>query len=62
MRGRINWYDAESGRGSIISDDNIWYRIHEFTMGTRAEWTPGTPVEFELASSSIHPIVTVVKA
>jgi hypothetical protein len=60
IKGRINWYDAQSGRGSIVSDDNVWYRIHEFTA-LLAPTDPQTRVEFELAIDSIHPIVKQVR-
>lgn len=55
IHGRINWYDAESGHGSLISDDNVWYRVHEFVNMPGNE--PGRRVQWALAPSSIHPIV-----
>lgn len=60
IKGIINWYDKESGHGCIVSDDTVYYRIHEFT-DINIELEPKMAVVFELANSSIHPIVMKVK-
>lgn len=59
--GRINWFDASSHRGCIISDDNVWYRIHEFTTIDVDHLEPNQRVEFQLVNSSIRPIVEAVR-
>ena len=60
MRGKINWYDESSGRGSIIGENNVWYRIHEFTQ-IDGILSPNTQIIFTSALDSIHPIVKQVK-
>ena len=63
-QGHVNWYDPESGKGSIIGDDGIWYRIHEFSeiqTGKSRALKEKARVEFELATDSIHPIIKSVR-
>ena len=63
MLGKINWYDVASGKGSIIGDNGIWYRINEFTrlgLQTPSEIFPGQRVVFSLANTSVHPIVIAI--
>jgi len=62
--GKVNWYDSESGKGSIVGDDGVWYRIHEFSeiqAGTKG-LTDKARVKFALVKDSVHPIVRAVKA
>jgi cold shock CspA family protein len=62
--GQINWYDPHSGKGSIIGDDGIWYRIHEFSeiqIKKQEALKEKTRVEFELAKDSVHPIIKSVR-
>ena len=64
ISGRVNWYDPTTGKGSIISDAGIWYRIHEFSQIITRKSKPLTEkarVEFELARDSINPIVKTVR-
>lgn len=63
-KGRINWYDPESKHGSIIGDDGNWYRIHEFTQGNgdlTVSLTPDQRIEYQLALSSVHPIIERIR-
>jgi cold shock CspA family protein len=62
--GHINWYDPHTGKGSIIGDDGIWYRIHEFAdiqQRKQRALKDKARVEFKLASDSVHPVVTTVR-
>ncbi len=64
ISGAINWYDTNTGRGSIIGDDGVWYRIHEFVelKGlVKRELKSKARVQFELAKGSVHPIVQTVR-
>lgn len=58
MLGKINWYDLESRRGSIIGDDNVWYRIPDCLYGL--DFKPGERVRFELSLASKYPVITRV--
>lgn len=62
--GHINWYDPDSGKGSIIGDDGVWYRIQEFSE-IQSKKTKNlkvhTRVEFALALDSINPIIKCVR-
>jgi cold shock CspA family protein len=58
--GRVNWYDPESSKGSIIGDDGNWYRINEFSeikTNTQNTLKVNARVKFELALDSVHPII-----
>jgi cold shock CspA family protein len=62
--GHINWYDPHSGKGSIISDDGIWYRIHEFCeiqSDNQKALKEKARVEFELTNDSVYPIIRTVR-
>jgi cold shock CspA family protein len=62
--GHINWYDPNSGKGSIIGDDGVWYRIHEYSnleVASTDQLKDQLRVRFELAPDSVHPIVRNVK-
>ena len=64
IQGHVNWYDPNTGKGSIISDDGIWYRIHEFSEIQNQKQNAlkeKVRVEFELARDSVHPIVRNVR-
>lgn len=64
IKGSVNWYDPDTGRGSIIGDDGNWYRIHEFVKLKELDHTElkeKTRVQFELANSSVHPIIKTIK-
>lgn len=60
LTGKINWYDRFSKKGSIIGDNGIYYRIHEFTTLSHKVLFTGESVAFNLAINSIHPIVQEV--
>ena len=62
--GHINWYDPHSGKGSIIGDDGIWYRINEFSdiqINKHSALREKSRVEFILAKDSVHPIIKSVR-
>jgi cold shock CspA family protein len=62
--GHINWYDPKSGKGSIIGDDGVWYRIHEFSKieaKLSKSLNQKVRVEFELANDSVHPIIKSIR-
>lgn len=62
--GQVNWYDPDSGQGSIISDDGIWYRIHEFSdiqKTLQHSLTEKTRVAFDLVNDSIYPVIKNVR-
>ena len=64
VSGHINWFDPDSGKGSIIGDDGIWYRIHEFSeIQTKKNklLKTKTRVEFQLAQDSVNPIIKSVR-
>ena len=64
ISGHINWYDPSSGKGSIIGDDGVWYRIHEFSeirSLKQKALKAKTRVEFILANDSIHPIIKCIR-
>lgn len=62
LSGKINWFDTESGRGSILGSDGNMYRIHDFTLIDKgARIKANTHVEFTLQLSSKNPIVECVR-
>lgn len=64
LSGTINWYDPSTGRGTIIGDDGVWYRIHEFIklheiLATK--FKDKVRVEFKLVRDSIRPVIFAVR-
>ncbi len=62
LTGTINWFDLETGRGSILGSDGSMYRIHDFTLidkGSRLK--ARAQVEFTLQLSSKNPILERIR-
>jgi hypothetical protein len=58
MFGTVNWIDSD-GRGSILGDNDVMYRIHDFTV-IFGSASAGKRVEFRLDSCSSNPIVKTI--
>lgn len=58
--GKINWWDPVTGRGSVISESDEWYRIPEhLKLPFMPE--PGMLVAFSLVKSSNSPIMEDIR-
>ncbi len=62
IQGKINWFDSETGRGSILGNDGNMYRIQDFSsIERRDKLKPNALVTFKLTVSSINPIIEAVR-
>ena len=64
VQGQVNWFDPNSGEGSICGDDGVLYRIHEFSEIQNKKiraLKEKVRVEFQLARDSVHPIIKAIR-
>lgn len=60
VNGTVNWYDPNTGRGSILGDDGSMYRIQDFSKIESGSVAPQSKVAFKLSLSSKNPIIESV--